>query len=41
MHCVVGWTVPVPAAVSSGIGEHQEGVNKVETMIVAKFGMLR
>ena len=29
------------AAASSGIGERQGGVNGVETMMVARFGMLR
>ena len=38
MHCCIGRTAPVLAAVSSGIGERQEGVKRVGTMIVAKFG---
>ena len=33
--------MPVLAAASSGIGEHQGGVNGVETMMVARFGTLR
>ena len=40
VHCVVGRTVPVTAAASSGIGECQGGVKGVETGMVARLGML-
>ena len=39
-HCVVGRTVPVPAAASSGIGECQGAVKGVETGMVVRLGML-
>ena len=29
------------AAASSGVGEHHEGVNKIGTMIMARFGKFR
>ena len=32
--------MPLLDAASSGVGERQEGVNGVETRMVAKFGML-
>ena len=41
MHCVVGRSVPVLAAASSGVGECQEGVNGIERRMVVKFGTLR
>ena len=37
-HCWADRTLPVLAAVSSGVGECQGGVNGVETMMVASFG---
>ena len=39
-HCWAGRTLPVLAAASSGIGECQGGVKDVETMMVARFGMV-
>ena len=41
MHYSVGRVKPVLAAASSGVGERQEGVKKIGTMIVARFGKLR
>ena len=32
--------MPVLAAVSSGVGERQGGVKSIETMMVARFGMV-
>ena len=39
-HCWAGRTLPVLAAASSGVGEFQGGVEDVETMMVAGFGMV-
>ena len=39
-YCWAGRTLPVLAAVSSGVGECQGGVKNVETMMVAGFGMV-
>ena len=40
-HYCLGRAVPVLAMASSGVGERQEGVKGVGTMIVAKFGKAR
>ena len=36
VHCAVGRTVPVLAAASSGVGERQGGVKRVETSMVSR-----
>ena len=40
-HCCLGRAVSVLAAASSGVGERQEGVKGIETVIVARFGKVR
>ena len=39
-HCWAGRTLPVLAAASSGVGEHQRGFKGLETKMVARFGTL-
>ena len=38
VYCCLGRAMPVLVAASSGVGEHQEGVKDVETVMVARFG---